>query len=69
MKIGKLMQAQCLLWHLPALSQSALLFLKPGLHTNLGCFRAGWFLREQNYSYKPVENFETIVLRVNNSEV
>lgn len=34
------MQAQCLLWHLPALSQSALLFLEPGLHTNLGCFFA-----------------------------
>lgn len=40
MKIGKLMQAQFLLWHLLALSQSALLFLKPGLHTNLGCFFA-----------------------------
>lgn len=40
MKIGKLMQAQCLLRHLPALSQSALLFLKPGLHTIWGCFFA-----------------------------
>lgn len=40
MKIEKLMQVRFLLWYLLVCSQLVLLFLKPGLHTNLGCFFA-----------------------------